>query len=193
MNERQKPGEMQPCESWLEAISLLAAECLTVLEEAELREHLAACHACRQRYEEIAKVCFNVRIVKPIVDQERVLAMGQCLQHFPLPVKKVTWRNRSVPMRVAMLAAAALVLVSLLSHLAGRRSEDNPDQRTTIVQVTPQLAPLESADLQLPTMFALRRAAAESDDTFDRLLARYSEPSLLEPLNRHSFSLESLQ
>jgi len=42
-------------------------------------------------------------------------------------------------------------------------------------------------------MFALRRAAAESDDTFDRLLARYSEPSLLEPLNRHSFSLESLQ
>ena len=193
MNERQKPGEMQPCESWLEAISLLAAECLPVLEEAELREHLAACHACRQRYEEIAKVCFNVRIVKPKVEQERVLVMGQCLQHFPLPVKKVTWRNRSVPMRVAMLAAAALVLVSLLSHLAGRRSEDNPDQRTTIVQVTPQLAPLESADLQLPTMFALRRAAAESDDTFDRLLARYSEPSLLEPLNRHSFSLESLQ
>jgi hypothetical protein len=193
MNERQKPGEMQPCEIWSEAISMLAAECLTVPEEAELRKHLAVCHACRQRYEEIAKVCFNVRIVKPIVDQERVLAMGQCLQHLPLPAKNLTWRNRSVPMRVAMLATAALVLVSVLSHLASRRTEDNPDQRTAIVQVTPQVAPLESADLQLPTMFALRRAAAESDDTFDRLLKRYSEPSLLEPLNRHNFSLESLQ
>ena len=193
MNERQQSDEMQPCEISLEAISLLAAECLTEPEEAELRNHLAVCDACRQRYEEIAMVCSNVRIATPSVDKEHVLAMGQCLQHLPLPAKKVTWRNRSVPLLVAMLATAALVLVSVLSHVAFRRTEDNPDQRTAIVQVTPHVAPVESTDLQLPTMFALRRAAAESDETFDRLLARYSEPSLLEPLNRHNFSLELLQ
>ena len=92
-----------------------------------------------------------------------------------------------------MLATAALVLFSFLSQLAFRQTDDNPDLRTAIVQVTPHVAPVESADLQLPTMFALRRAAAESDESFDRLLARYSEPSLLEPLNRHTFSLELLQ
>jgi hypothetical protein len=193
MNERQQPDEIQPCEIRLEAISLLAAECLTEPEEAELRDHLAVCDACRQHYEEIALVCSNVRIAKPIVDQEQVLAMGQCLQHLPLPATELTRKTRSVPMRVAMLVTAALVLVSVLSQLVFRRTDDNPNQRAEVVQVAPQVAPVESTDLQLPTMFALRRAAAESDESFDRLLARYSEPSVLEPLNRHTFSLELLQ
>jgi hypothetical protein len=193
MNERQQPDEMQPCEIRLEAISLLAAECLTEPEEAELRDHFAVCDACRQRYEEIAMICFNVRIAKPIVDQESVLAMGQCLQHLPLPENKVNRKNRSVPMRVAMLATAAVVLISVLSQLVFRPAEDNPNQRAEVVQVTPHVAPMESSDQQLPTMFALRRAAAESDESFVRLLGRYSEPSLLEPLNRHTFSLGQLQ
>ncbi len=193
MNERQQPDEIQPCEIRLEAISLLAAECLTEPEEAELRDHLAVCDACRQHYEEIALVCSNVRIAKPIVDQEQVLAMGQCLQHLPLPAKEVTWKNRSVSLRVAMLATAALVLVSVLSQLVFRRTDDNPNQRAEVVQVAPQVAPVESTGQQLPTMFALRRAAAESDKSFCRLLVRYSEPSLLEPLNSHTYSLELLQ
>lgn len=192
MNDRQKSDELKPCEIWLESISLLAAECLMEKDEAELRDHLAACHACRQRYEEIALVCSNVRLAKPEIDQESVLAVGQCLQHLPLSAKKVTWNNLSVPWRVALFATAAVVLVSVLSQLAFQSAEDNPDQRM-IVQVTPQLAPVELSDLQLPTMYALRRAVAESDESVDRLLARYSESLLLEPLNHHNFSLELLQ
>lgn len=188
MNERQ-----QPCEIWLEAISLLAAECLTEANEAELRGHLAVCDTCRQRYEEIAMVCSNVRIAKPIVKQESVLALDRCLLHLPSPAKKVTWRIRSVELRVSMLATAAVALVSVLSHLDFRQTNDHPDQRTTTVRAQPYVAPVEYADLQPPTMFALRVAAAESDESLDRLFARYSEPLLLEPLNRHNFSLVLLQ
>ncbi len=188
MNEQQLP-----CEIWLEAISLLAAECLAGPEEEDLQDHLSVCHACRHRYEEIVLVCSSVRIAKPVVDQERVLAMGRCLQHLPWPAKDVTQKHRSVPLRVAMLASAAMVLIGVLSQLAFRQADDNPDKPTAIVQLRPHVAPVETADLQLPTMFALRRAAAESDESLDRLLALYSKPSLLEPLNSHTFRPELLQ
>jgi hypothetical protein len=186
MNERH-----QPCESRLEAISLLATECLTGPEEAKLQNHLADCFACRQRYEEIALICSTVRTAKPVVELERVLAVNRCLQHLRLPTEEVIQKTRLVPKHVAVFATAAMVLVSVVSHLSFRRTDDNPGQPIVIVQALPQLEPADSTDAQLPTLFALRRSAAESDESFDRLLAWYSEPLLLEPLNSHTFSLES--
>lgn len=188
MNELQ-----QPCEIRLEAISLLASECLTVQEESELRKHLAVCNACRQRFEEIALVCSNVRTAKPHVERESVLAMERCLQHLPLPVKNAAQKNRLAHWRVAMLTTAALVLIGVLGTFAFRRTDHRPVQPTEVVQLPPHVAPVEASDSRLPTLFALRRAAAESDESLNRLLARYSEPSLLEPLNNHLFSQESLR
>ena len=92
-----------------------------------------------------------------------------------------------------MLATAVLMLIGVSRPFAMRRTEHRPVQPADVVQVQPRLAPLESSDLRLPTLLALRQAAAESEDSFDRVLARYSEPTLLEPLNRHTFSLESFR
>ena len=188
MNDPQRS-----CEHRWEAISLLAAECLTGKEEYEVREHLAVCDSCRQRYEEITSVCAHVRTSKPVVEPERVLAMERCLQHLSLPVKHASQNHRSVVMRVAMLAAAVLVLIGVSRPFAFQRTDDGLVRPVDVVQVQPRVAPRESSDLRLPTLLALRQAAAESEDSFDRILARYSEPTLLEPLNRHTFSLESFR
>jgi hypothetical protein len=188
MNDQQ-----QPCEIWLEAISLLAAECLTGSEESTVQNHLAGCQACRVRYEEIAAVCAHVQMAQPAVEQERVLAVGRCLQQLQPPAEQVAQRTRSVPWRVALLASAALVLIALFGRWAWQRGDQLKGKSSLIVLAPPQLAPVESADQQLPTMFALRRAAAESEESLDRALARYSEPSLLEPLHHRTFNLESMQ
>jgi len=106
-------------------------------------------------------------------------------------VKNVPRKSRFADWRIAMLATAALVLVGGLGPFAFRRSGHGLVEPTNVVQTLPLVAPVESSDLRLPTLLSLRRAAAESDESFNRLLARYSEPSLLEPLNSHSLSQES--
>lgn len=181
----------QPCEQRREVISLLAADCLTRQEECDLRDHLAVCDACRRRFEEITAVCSNVRTAKPAVKPESILATERCLQHLPRRVNQAAENRRPVARRVAMLAAAVLVLVGVLRPFVFRQTDHRLTQPTDIVQMPPHAAPAETSDLRLPTMLALRRAAAESDESFDRLLARYSEPLLLEPLNHHTFNRES--
>lgn len=186
MNERQ-----QPCAVWSEAISLLAAEGLTEPEKASLERHLAGCPGCRERAEEVTSICSSLRAAKPLVDQQTVLKIAGCLQHPPMPAQGATVRSRSVSWRVAILATAAMVLICLVSQFTPRRTTDRGDQSMVRVQVQPQAAPLRSTDRQLPNLSALSRAAAESDESFDRLLALYSEPSVLEPLYTHTFRWES--
>ena len=46
-----------PCELWAERISLAAAGCLPADEERELRRHLETCSACRERFEQLTRLC----------------------------------------------------------------------------------------------------------------------------------------
>lgn len=181
----------QPCEHRREVISLLAADCLTRQEECDLREHLAVCDACRRRFEEITTVCSNVRTAKPALKPESLLAMERSLQHLPRRGNQAAENRRPVARRAALLAAAVLVLAGVLRPFVSQQPDHGPTPPTDIVAMPSHGAPAETSDLRLPTMLALRRAAAESDDSFDLLLARYSDPSLLEPLNHHTFSRES--
>jgi hypothetical protein len=179
------------CELHSEAISLLAAECLSGQAESELREHLALCATCRQRYQEFVRVCSEVRTAKPVVEPKSALAIERCLRNLPTPTRDVGRQNRTAQRRVAMLAASVLVLVGVLSPLAFQRSNPKPEKPTEVVRIAPPLVLREPSDLRLPTMLSLRRAAAESDESFCQLLARYSDPMLLEPLGSHTFSRPS--
>lgn len=45
------------CEQWAEPISLLAAGCLTTDEARDVRRHCETCLACRERLEQLTKLC----------------------------------------------------------------------------------------------------------------------------------------
>ena len=57
---------LRPCESWAEAISLLAAGCLTPEAQPDVRQHLATCAACRQQSEQLASVCQELHRARPV-------------------------------------------------------------------------------------------------------------------------------
>jgi len=181
MNDSRKP-----CENRVEEISLLAAGCLADREERELRQHLAMCDGCRERFDELAWLSLGLRAAKPAVDADSVRDLAWSLSHAPSPAS-MAGQSRSADWRVAMLALTVLVLVAVMSHFALRPTDHT--EQPEVVQESPQVAPEESSSPR-PTLFALRRAAAESDESFDRLLARYSEPMLFEPLNPQSMSRE---
>jgi len=181
MNDSRKP-----CETRLEEISLLAAGCLTDREERELRQHLATCEGCHERFAELASLSLGLRAAKPAVDADSVRDLARSLSHAPSPAS-TAGQSRSADWRVAMLALTVLVLVGVLSHFALRPTDhtEQPD----VVQESPPVTPEESGSPP-PTLFALRRAAAESDESLDRLLAQYSGPLVFESLHLQSLSRE---
>lgn len=182
----------KPCESRVEEISLLAAGCLTDREEHELREHLATCGGCRERFAELVSLSLGLRAAKPAVDADSVRDLARSLSHVPSPAR-TAGQNRFANWRVAMLALVLLVMVGVLSPFALRQT-DRTDitEQQAVVQEPPRVTPEESGS-PLPTLLALRRAAAESDESLDRLLAQYSETLLSEPFRFQSMSEELVQ
>jgi anti-sigma factor RsiW len=185
MNDLRKP-----CETRLEAISLLAAGCLADQEERELNEHLAECPGCRGRFAELASLGSSLRAAKPVVDVDLVRNLAGTLPHAPSPASTAR-QNRLADSRVALLALSVLMLVGVLSYFA-LRPTDHVERPVVVVQESPQLVS-EDSGTPLPTLLALRRAAAESDESFDRLLARYSGALVPEPIHLQSLSQESVQ
>lgn len=184
MNDSRKP-----CDNREQEISLLAAGCLTALEERELRQHLAMCDGCREQFAELASLSASLRAAKPAMDADSVRDLTRSLGYARSPASMARPR-RSAARRNAMLATAVLVFAGILSHFALRPKEHM--ERPDVVQESPQAA-LKESDVPLPTLFALRDAAEESDESLDRLLARYSRPLLTQPLYPHALSQESAQ
>jgi len=182
----------RPCETRLEEISLLAAGCLNNREEHELREHLATCDACRERFNDLASLCSGLRAAKPAVDAGSVRALESSFLHAPSPAQGAG-DGRFANWRVAMLALVLLLMVGVLSPLAHRSPvrTDHPE-RQAFVPDLPQVAAKQS-NSPLPNLFALRRAAAESDESLDRLLAQYSGPLVSEPFSFQSVGQELMQ
>jgi anti-sigma factor RsiW len=181
---------LNPCESQLEAISLLAAGCLSVQEERELREHFTTCAACGERFAELDILCTSLRDAKPEVNAERVDSLATTLMLTTTSPAGSPRQNRTADSRVVILALTILVLVSAMGRLAFG-PVDSSQGSGQVVQKQPQDAPEVSGESQ-PTLLALRRAAAQSDESFDRLLDRYSGALMSEPLHPESLFQESL-
>lgn len=184
-------NDIQPCcESRAEDISLLAAGCLTDREERELREHFTVCEACLKRFEEMASVCVELRDARPSMDSsfERSIARIQNIDLLP-PMS--TARNRgSVHVVISMLTACVLLFVAV--HFFGGMPDSGSSQQ--VVKSVPEVPQKGEKNLaQLPTILALSRAAAESDEALDRLLADCSASSVSNPVNTRTSYEELLR
>lgn len=169
---------LHPCESRIEDISLLAAGCLTEREERELLDHFAACSACRVRYEELISVCSDLKAAKPTVQADFSLTF----ERKPLgpALRRSAPQGDELPrvLRLAVLVAGVLLMVSVGQRIARRPDAGHSAGRQEVVRQTPtDDEPSVSQAESQPTLLALRRAAAESDESLDRMLARYSVTS----------------
>lgn len=182
-----------PCEDHVEEISLLAAGCLTAQEEHNLREHLVVCEPCRQRLEEMTTICSAIGSAKPVLGSESIRISERCLQHLPVPDTALVRERQAFQRYAPMLAVAGLIVFAVLRGFASRPADPSDERPVDVVKGPAQVSPESPKDMPVPTLLALRRAAAESDESFDRLLSRYGDPSLFAPLNNQPSRQESLQ
>lgn len=185
------------CEAWSESIGLLAAGCLTSSEEHEVRQHLAGCEACRETYSQLVSVCEGLNAVRAtnvfpeldiasraLAEIERDTSVG-ALPVSPSPPSR--WRKRA-----AALAACVLIAVVWRSFWVPATTPEVVQDLPPVVPSVPVQAPPEQVatipvvDAVPPTLMALRRAAAESDEALDRLLVQSSRSLQSSRLDLHS-------
>jgi hypothetical protein len=185
------------CESWSESIGLLAAECLTSSEEYEVRRHLSGCEVCREKFSQLVLVCAELHaagstsVPSDLDIASRALAVIESdtsVRVQPvLPTSSFLWKGVA-----AALAACVLIAVvwrSFLGHLATPDVVRDlpPVVPSIVVQVPPeQVVITPVVETGPPTLMALRRAAAESDEALDRLLAQSNRSLQTSRLDLHS-------
>lgn len=176
------------CESLAEAISLLAADCLTPDEQVEARRHLTICPACRERFEQLVSICTGLQDARP---EESRSADGDGVARALAEIGATsTAKDRVRPLagtdagrqRFAWVVAMSLLVAAgyLLSS-----SVPPPPPGAEQVELNRVISP------QQPTWLALQRAAAHSDEALDDLLARSSDAIRFSPLDTHSLLQET--
>ncbi len=192
MNDSKSFNDDASCEARAQDISLFVAGCLTAQEEQSLRAHLATCDACRDRCEQLQSLCSDLRAAKP-----EYAAIRFKLSDADLP--RVTQRDVTTTSQarlglIAAIAAAVLMTLGLLSVSSRRPARESHSTVIDIAEGTPSQAvpdespnrtgqPAQVAFVPQPTLFALRQAAAVSDDALDRLMAQSSVSMFSPPLS----------
>lgn len=184
MNDSTTAGDRANCEARAEDISLLAADCLTSPAEQHLRIHLGTCNSCRERFEQLQALCLDLRAAKPV---------GNAIPFDPRFVTIAVPNSQRRFGYIAAVVASVLVLLGLLNLSVLRPTPESPSRGHDIARNIPiQMAPLVPT-VQQPTLLALRRAAEESDESLDQLLAQTSTPMFSEPCTTQSLWLETLR
>jgi hypothetical protein len=206
--------EITNCESRAEAISLLAAGCLTSQEEQDLRQHLVACATCRERFEQMVSVCSGLRLALPSPGTFDVSALvsrtmadvsskSDSTRAADTPAKEHRWQTKSNRLARRWLVASVACLLTLMSGIAWRSFVGTTTDPQELVRDAPpriepdEQPPLEIATSQPPssgmaTLIELRRSFAESDEAFEALLARNSRAMFSQPLKSQTLFQDSL-
>ena len=193
----------EPCESRGEAISLLAAGCLSADETAALREHLRECAACRRRHDELMLVCARLTAAAPagagpLGDGDVIRRIGRRIE----PEVGTVERTRSTPRgggQVAALALGRFFLRTVVAAVVRRPVDEHGSAVPPVVgdntgRGSPgRDVPGPSIEEEVPTLLVLRRAAAESDESLDRILARSVRSSEAPPLSPHTYWKEVIE
>lgn len=161
------------CELWAEAVSLLAAGCLSAGEERDVRRHLDACAACRRQFEQLEVVCHEIRAARPASESfgADVAARAMSAALHPVPVLAANRRLRwSIAASFALAASLLLILVWQGVFDLAPHEPDLARQGPALRIAADDAGPAADALRQPPTMLAYERALAESDEDFDRLL-----------------------
>jgi hypothetical protein len=186
-----------PCDQHAESISLLAAACLSKSEEQALREHFEICPACLARFLELHSLSSQLPIARPAIPVALSnLANPSYLVELPRTTRTAASftrdpRRRVDRLRVMLLVSTLLFVALWLTHdFQPRRRPVSHSAAPTVASSAPSPVPRDSDP---PTLLALHRAAAESDESLNRLLARYSQPQPSEPLRPYSLWKDQLQ
>lgn len=182
----------EPCESRVEALSLLAADCLPADEAETLRAHLQECPACRLRFHELSSLCSELAAAVPPVDDAAMRRIAQGVRS-GMTTSRTSERSRWPGVLPAALALGLLVAALVVAQVVRPVGEavrptpppvaggaDSPDQSEQEDVAQP---PEEAA----PTLIVLRQAALESEESLDRLLARQAGSMQVAPLFPQSY------
>ena len=176
-------NDMPTCEAWSESIGLLAAGCLTASEELEVRQHLAECDACRETFSQLVSICAGLQAAGSTSVPHDLDIASRALAEIESDMSvraQPVWP--STPSRwkgiAAALAACVLIAVVWRSFVGPSATPDVVEHLPPVVPSIVEQAPPEQiaitpvVETGPPTLMALRRAAAESDEALDRLLAQ---------------------
>lgn len=176
------------CGHWHEPISLMAAGCLSVDEEAVVRRHLAKCAACSARLAELMALCTSLARSRPAA-AERAAAVRDRWRAAGLRTRRPRpWARPATLLWVGGgLAAAVVVSASLL---VDRKPDCPPSPPSARVVATggsqPELrepvrrSAVPETDVPQPTLLAYELALAESDEAFEALLRRPGESMMFD-------------
>lgn len=177
------------CEPFQESLSLLAAGCLSDSETSALTAHLATCVSCQQRHLELTTLARELFAARPEIPSGMAVGLptAQPVSRTALHRQPIHRQSREPRLRVLLLTSALLLLVlGVLPR--GSRESFSPPGPVPLTDVAKGAGGPEEIVLppQPPTLLALRRAAERSDDSFDQLLASYSQPASTQSLTSHS-------
>lgn len=193
--------ELSTCDARAEAISLLAAEALSTLEEQELRQHLAGCQRCRVRFEQASIVGEGLRSAKASqieFDLSGIVArtMAQVADD-PTPPRRGVKEHAVASQRSRRWQSVALAIAGCVVAIVVGRSLWVSTPSIEDIVVSPPVAPspplLIEEGSDTPTLIELQRAAAVSDEALDRLLTQSSSALTVEPFSSQSLWQESQQ
>ncbi len=175
------------CEQFQESLSLLAAGCLSDSETSALTAHLATCVSCQQRQLELTTLARELFAARPEIPSG--MSVGLPSAPTAQPVSHTTFNRRSREQRLRVLLLTSALLLLVLGVLPrGSRETFSPSGAVPRTDVANGAGGPEEIVLppQPPTLLALRRAAELFDDSFDQLLASYSQPVSTQSLTSHS-------
>lgn len=188
------------CEHWQESLSLMAAGCLSAEMQMEMRQHLANCESCTERYSETASICHSLRQIRPVASVH-----SKSIQHHlrRQDRRKIHQRLTYVTLTASVLLCIALAVSRLPNHL--RMSDPQPvvspansiqpvdiasqtlsaeDRKTVPANSHTPETETESqfnSAWPLPTLIAYRLALLESEEALEIVMRRYEESIVFKP------------
>ncbi len=195
-------NDMLTCEAWSESIGLLAAGCLTASEELEVRQHLAGCDACRETFSQLVSVCAGLHAAGstsvPLDLDIASRALAEIESETNVRAERA-WPTSRWNRIVAALAACVLIAVVWRSFVGPSTTPEVVEHLPPVVLSPVEQAPPEEVAITPvvetgpPTLMALRRAAAESDEALDRLLVQSCRSLQSSRLDLHILDQETLR
>lgn len=112
------------CESRYEAISLLAAGCLSPMDEHDLRLHLATCRSCLERFEQSISVCSGLRSMRLSSNNSAASALvSRVMAEISTTNCVVTqWDDRELGVKLLAFFGLEAVLTHAKEELSGQES-----------------------------------------------------------------------
>lgn len=194
-----------PCETWIEPLSLLAADCLPPDEAEGVRLHAASCPACGERLRELQLLSDSLFAARPQVAAPTAAILGRLEEQLAgeamdsralPPVRSDAERAAWIAWGTALVAAVIFLGFAWITRLPPGEpplgKQPPPERGIPKREVRPTEPIL--AVRERPTLLDYQRAARGSDDEIEALLRADSlQVSFGGPAPQYSFKPSLLE